>query len=91
MYKSNIVATYDYYTLEQAKAILNKQKAAKRQIWKRKRVIALLMQKTIGLFMAIIGLILLPLTEASSNLLLIPCGLYLMLTKKHVIIYPEWL
>ena len=95
MKQSQIVATYDYYTLEQAREIIreeNRQKAIRRAEHKARRKaekIYYIKQKLLGLTMAIIG-ILIPFVcdgDATASLLVLPLGLYLLFTKEKVMMF----
>ena len=92
MQNTNIVATYDYYTLEQAREIIkeeNRQKAIRRAERKARRKaerIYYIKQKLAGLTLAAIG-ILIPFVcdgDATASLLVLPMGLYLLSTKEKV-------
>lgn len=93
MKNTNIVSTYDYYTLDQARQIIaedNKQKAirmAKRKARKRKETIYYIKQKMLGLTIAAIGIII-PFIDdgdATFSLVALPLGICLLLTKEKVI------
>lgn len=86
MQNTNIVVTYDYYTLEQARQIIaeeNRQEAIKQSKQKAKRkaeIIDCLKQKLSGLVMVAIG-IAMPLLDggdATFSLIAIPLGIFLM-------------
>lgn len=95
MQNTNIVATYDYYTLEQAREIIreeNRQKAIRRAERKAKRKlerIYYIKQKLSGLTLATIG-ILIPFVadgDATASILILPLGLYLLFTKEKVMMF----
>lgn len=95
MQSTNIVATYDYYTLDQARQIIaeeNRQKAirkAERKARKRAERIYYIKQKLSGLTMTAIG-ILIPLIcdgDATFSLIALPLGLFLMFTKEKVMMF----
>lgn len=87
-----IVQTYDYYTLEQAREIIreeNRQKALKKQrIKKRKREMLkyYIMQKLMGVVLILCSIIpILIENDGTVAVLFIPLGLYLIFTKEKVI------
>lgn len=92
MHNTNIVATYDYYTLEQARQIIveeNRQKAirmAERKARKRAEKIYYIKQKLSGLTMAAVGIItpILLDGDATFSLVALPVGIYLLFTKEKV-------
>ena len=95
MQNTNIVATYDYYTLDQARQIIaeeNKQKAirrAERKARKRAETIYYIKQKLSGLTIAAIGIIT-PIIcdgDATFSLIALPLGIYLLLTKEKVMTF----
>ena len=95
MRNTNIVATYDYYTLDQARQILaeeDRQKAirmTKRKAQKRAETIYYIKQKLSGLTVAAIGIITTILLEGDVTFLLIalPFGIWLMFTKEKVMMF----
>ena len=95
MQNTNIVATYDYYTLDQARQIIaeeNKQKAirrAERKARKRKEAIYYLKQKISGLTIAAIGIItpILLNGDATFSLIALPLGIYLIFTKEKIMMF----
>ena len=95
MQNTNIVATYDYYTLDQARQIIaeeNRQKAirmAKRKARKRAEIIYYIKQKLSGLTIAAIGIItpILLNGDATFSLIALPLGLFLMFTKEKVMMF----
>ena len=95
MQNTNIVATYDYYTLDQAKQIIaeeNRQKAirrAERKAQKRTETIYYIKQKLSGLTMASIGIIIPILLDgdATFSLIALPLGIWLMFTKEKVMMF----
>ena len=95
MQNTNIVATYDYYTLDQARKIIaeeNKQKAirmAERKARKRAETIYYIKQKLSGLTMAAIGIIT-PILfggDATFSLIALPLGIWIMFTKEKVMMF----
>lgn len=89
----NVVQTYDYYTLDQAREIIkeeNRQKALKKQrIKQRKREILkyYIMQKLMGVALILVSLIpILIENDGTLALLFIPMGLYFIFTKEKAII-----
>lgn len=95
MQNTNIVATYDYYTLDQAREIIaeeNRQKAirrAERETKRKAERIYYIKQKLSGLAMATIG-ILTPFLcdgDATVFLFVVPLGLFLMFTKEKVMMF----
>lgn len=95
MQNTNIVATYDYYTLDQARQIIaeeNRQKAirrAERKARKRAETIYYIKQKLSGLTMATVGIItpILLDGDATVSLFALPFGIFLLLTKEKVMIF----
>lgn len=95
MQNTNIVATYDYYTLDQARQIIaeeNRQKSirmAKRKARKRAEAIYYTKQKLSGLTMATIGIItpILLGGDATFSLIALPFGIWLMFTKEKVMMF----
>lgn len=95
MYNTNIVATYDYYTLDQARQIIaeeDRQKAIRQAKWKARRkaeVIYYIKQKLSGLVMATIGIVIPILVEGdvTFSLFALPLGIYLIFTKEKVIMF----
>lgn len=95
MQNTNIVATYDYYTLDQAREVIreeNRQKAIRRTEREAKRKakrIYYIKQKLSGLTMATIG-ILIPFLcdgDATFSLIALPLGLFLMFTKEKIMMF----
>ena len=95
MQNTNIVATYDYYTLDQARQIIaeeNKQKAirrAERKARKKAETIYYIKQKLSGLVMASVGIftpILLD-GDCTFSLFALPVGIWLMFTKEKVMMF----
>ena len=92
MQNTNIVVTYDYYTLDQARQIIaeeNRQKAirkAERKARKMAETIYYIKQKLSGLTMAVIGIItpILLDGDATFSLIALPVGIYLLFTKEKV-------
>ena len=95
MQNTNIVATYDYYTLDQARQTIpeeNRQKAikiAERKSRKRAEAIYYIKQKLSGLTMAAIGIItpILLDGDATFSLIALPVGIWLMFTKEKVMMF----
>lgn len=95
MQNTNIVTTYDYYTLEQARKIIreeNRQKAIKRAERKARRkaeVIYYIKQKLMGL--AAVGIsVASPLLldgDVTISVLMLPLGIFLMITKEKVCMF----
>ena len=95
MQNTNIVATYDYYTLDQARQIIaeeNKQKAirrAERKARKRVEAIYYIKQKLSGVVFAAIGIIT-PIIcdgDATFSLIALPLGIWLIFTKEKVMMF----
>ena len=95
MQNTNIVATYDYYTLDQARQIIseeNRQKAirrAERKARKRAETIYYIKQKISGLAIATIGIItpILLDGDATFSLFALPIGIWIMFTKEKVMMF----
>ena len=95
MKNTNIVSTYDYYTLDQARKIIteeNRQKAikrAERKARKRKETIYYIKQKLSGLTMVAIGIItpILLGGDATFSLIALPLGIYLIFTKEKIMMF----
>ena len=95
MRNTNIVATYDYYTLDQARQIIaeeNRKKAirmAKRKSRKRAEAIYYIKQKLSGLTMAAVGIItpILLDGDATFSLIALPLGIWLLFTKEKVMMF----
>lgn len=95
MRDTNIVATYDYYTLDQARQIIaeeNRQKAirkAERKARKRAETIYYIKQKLSGLTIAAIGIITPILLEgdATFSLIALPLGIWLLFTKEKAMMF----
>ena len=95
MQNTNIVVTYDYYTLDQARQIIseeNIQKAirkAERKARKRAETIYYIKQKLSGLTMAAVGIIapILLDGDATFSLIALPLGIYLLFTKQKVMMF----
>ena len=95
MQNTNIVVTYDYYTLDQARQIIteeNRQKAirrAERKSRKKAEAIYYIKQKLSGLTMASIGIIVPILLDgdATFSLIALPLGIYLIFTKEKVMMF----
>ena len=95
MKNTNIVSTYDYYTLDQARQIIaeeNKQKAirrAERKARKRVEAIYYIKQKLSGLTLAAIGIIT-PILfggDATFSLIALPLGIWLLFTKEKIMMF----
>ena len=95
MQNTNIIATYDYYTLDQARQIIaeeNKLKAirrAERKARKKAETIYYIKQKLSGLTMATVGIItpILLDGDATFSLIALPLGIYLLFTKKKAMMF----
>lgn len=95
MQNTNIVATYDYYTLDQARKIIaeeNKQKAiriARRKARRKAERLYYIKQKLSGLIIAGIGIFtpFLLNGDATFSLIALPLGLFLMFTKEKVMMF----
>ena len=95
MQNTNIVATYDYYTLDQARQIIaeeNRQKAirrAERKARKKAERIYYIKQKLSGLTIAAIGIItpILLGGDATFSLIALPLGIWLLFTKEKVMMF----
>ena len=95
MQNTNIVSTYDYYTLDQARQIIseeNRQKAirrAERKARKRAETIYYIKQKLSGFTMASIGIItpILLDGDATFTLFALPVGIWLKKKKKKVMMF----
>ena len=95
MQNTNIVAEYDYYTLDQARQIIaeeNRQKAirrAERKARKKAERKYYIKQKLSGLTMAAIGIftpILLD-GDCTFSLIALPLGIWLLFTKEKVMLF----
>ena len=93
MQNTNIVSTYDYYTLDQARQIIseeNRQKAirrAERKARKRAECIYYIKQKLLGLSMIVLAIIT-PFIldgDATASVIMLPLGTFVLLTKEKVI------
>ena len=95
MQNTNIIVTYDYYTLDQTRHIIaeeNKQKAirkAERKARKRAEAIYYIKQKLSGLTMASIGIItpILLDGDCTFSLFALPVGIWLLFTKEKVMMF----
>ena len=95
MQNTNIVASYDYYTLEQSREIIreeNRQKAIRRAERKARRKaekIYYIKQKLSGLTMAAIGIFTPFLLDGdiTFSLIALPLGLFLIFTKEKVMMF----
>ena len=95
MQNTNIVSTYDYYTLDQARQIIseaNRQKAirrGKRKARKRAETIYYIKQKLLGLTMTAIGIItpILLDGDCTFSLFALPVGIWLLFTKEKVMMF----
>ena len=96
MQNTNIVSTYDYYTLDQARQIIseeNRQKAiriAERKARKRKsETIYYIKQKLSGLTIAAVGIItpILLDGDCTFSLFALPVGIWLLFTKEKVMMF----
>lgn len=89
---NNIVAEYDYYTLEQAREIINEENRLRREkrqhdiLRKRKKKLYYLKQKAIGLVLCLVVIIISLIdNDMTSSIILAPLGIYMILTKKKLI------
>ena len=87
MQNTNIVSTYDYYTLDQARQIIseeNRQKAIRRA-----ETIYYIKQKLSGLTMAAVGIItpILLDGDCTFSLIALPVGIWLLFTKEKVMMF----
>ena len=95
MQNTNIIATYDYYTLEQARQIIseeNRQKAirkAEQKARKKAETIYYIKQKLSGLTLAAVGIIapILLDGDATFSLIALPLGIWLLFTKEKVMMF----
>ncbi len=95
MQNTNIVATYDYYTLDQARQIIaeeNRQKAirtAERKARKRAEKIYYIKQKLSGLTMAAVGIVMPILLDGDGtfSIIALPLGIWLLFTKEKVMLF----
>ena len=95
MQNTNIVTTYDHYTLDQSRQIIteeNRQKAnrrAERKARKKAEKIYYIKQKLSGLTMATIGIItpILLDGDATFSLIALPLGIWLLFTKEKVMMF----
>ena len=85
MQNTNIVSTYDYYTLDQARQI----RRAERKARKRAETIYYIKQKLSGLTMAAIGIItpILLDGDCTFSLFALPVGIWLLFTKEKVMMF----
>lgn len=87
-----VVANYDYYTIDQAREILKeesrikRQEQRKRELRRRNKAIYYLKQKAMGLVLTIISVII-PMIDgdATVSIFLMPIGLHMIFTKQRVI------
>ena len=95
MQNTNIVSTYDYYTLDQARQIIaeeNKQKAIRREERKTRKkaeTIYYIKQKLSGLTLAAVGIItpILLDGDVTFSLIALPLGIWLLFTKEKVMMF----
>lgn len=98
--KDNIVAEYDYYTLDQAREIVYQEMRhdritrefwiKKKMIQKRREKLYYIKQKLSGIVTIAIGMIILGLTkDITFSLVVIPLGLSLILTKRRVMYFGQ--
>ena len=96
MEERNIVAEYDYYTLDQAREIILKEMRHKRLVrkWKaaqetegKRQRLALIYQRCAGVYLTIMGIALpfLDSSIATFSLLAIPFGIYVA-TRKEILL-----
>ena len=95
MQNTNIIATYDYCTLDQARQIIaeeNKQKAirkAEQKDRKKAETIYYIKQKLSGLTLAAVGIItpILLDGDVTFSLIALPLGIWLLFTKEKVMMF----
>ena len=95
MQNTNIVATYDYYTLDQARQIIaeeNRQKEirrAERKARKKAEIIYYITQKLSALVLAAVGIItpILLDGDCTFSLFALPVGIWLLFTKEKVMMF----
>ena len=95
MQNTNIVETYDYYTLDQARQIMaeeNRQKAIRRterKARKKAEKIYYIKQKISGLTMTAVGIItpILLDGDCTFSLFALPVGIWLLFTKEKVMMF----
>ena len=95
MQNTNIIATYGYYTLDQARQIIveeNRQKAiriAERKARKKAETIYYIKQKLSGLTMTAIGIIIPFINDgdATFSLIALPLGIWLLFTNEKVMMF----
>ena len=95
MQNTNIIETYDYCTLDQARQIIteeNKQKAirrAERKARKKAETFYYIRQKLSGLAMAAVGIItpILLDGDATFSIIALPLGIWLLFTKEKVMMF----
>ena len=95
MQNTNIVATYDYYTLDQAREIIREEKKqktirmAERKARKKAETIYYIKQKLSGLTMTAVGIItpILLDGDATFSLIALPLGTWLLFTKEKVMMF----
>lgn len=96
MEERNIVAEYDYYTLDQAKEIIYRELRHKRAVrkWKeaqeakerKRKRLALLYQRCAGVYLAALGIALPFLCgDGTFSLLAIPFGIYVATRKETLL------
>lgn len=85
MKQSQVVAEYDYYTLEQAREILYPEFIAKRQMKNRYKRKKLIKQKCIGFGLSLCSIIAMLCGDGAFILPLL-LSFYIMLTNKIIII-----
>lgn len=81
----NTAKATEYYTLEEAREIINAEQ--KRKERRRKAKLAYYAkQKAVGLFLILIGVLFIAMgADGTFSVLAVPFGAYLLLTKKRVI------
>ena len=95
MQNTNVIKTYDYYTLDQARQIIaeeNKQKAIRREERKARKkaeIIYYIKQKLSGMTMAAVGIItpILLDGDCTFSLFALPVGIWLLFTKEKVMMF----
>ena len=95
----NVVATYDYYTLDQARDIIyaemrhnravRKWKAKQKAEQKRKERERKLIQRISGIMLVVIGIVIPNLLcgDATFSLIALPLGIWLLFTKEKVMMF----
>lgn len=90
MHNTNIVAEYDYYTLDQAREIIKQESLIRKRKLERVRreKRKMLFQKFAGILMIIIGIIVTMVEGDGTSLLIsLSVGMFLLFTKRKVMIF----